>query len=145
MATVQFEVKIGETTLTEKTASVYGAYADVSGNPIPSSYETLHLWYGTDPDFKTYTEKTFAATLVLSSLLQWKNYSITGLKAGTTYYWLAYIGIPTADRTDSGSFQTPGGSGAYICVDGGFQPATPYIYDKGWKKAQSNIYDGGWN
>ena len=145
MATTQFEVQVGETTLTENTASVYGAYIDVSGDPIPSSYQTLHLWYSTDPDFGTYTEKTFAATMAIGSILQWRDYFITGLKPGTTYYWIAYIGIPTVDRTDSGSFRTPGGSGAFIYKDGEFKPTTPYIYDGGWQEATPNIYDGGWN
>ena len=145
MATASFEAQIGETTLTENTASVYAAYVDVSGDPIPSSYQTLHVRYALDPEGTGMIEKTFQATLAIGSILQWRDFFLTGLQPGTTYYWVAYIGIPTVTTSDSGSFRTPGGGGAFIYDDGDFQPAMPYIYDGGWQEATPNIYDGGWN
>ena len=71
--------------------------------------KTLHIYYSTDPDLITgvtqvdVTAPTVEEVLDESQenpegLYEWE-YTITGLKAGTTYYWKAY---PGSDSTKTG-------------------------------------------
>lgn len=79
--------------------------------------------------------------------------TITGLTAGTRYYWTATLyvrasgGWSATDYYDSGYVTTSGGStgDGYVWIyNNGWKKAIPWIYNNGWKKAVPFVYNNGW-